>query len=206
MDLQKRFYELLETWVNNKAQIKLQWTELISKYNSRERHYHNMSHLTELFQYFDKYVGQLQYPNEVEYAIFYHDIIYNIWSKKNELNSAELAVDYLSAISLQGRISKKRVFDLIMVTQNHQPKDNPDEKWMIDFDLGVLGQSQTKYKIYTQQIREEYGSVPNFMYKRGRKKVLIHFLKKRRIYHTEPFYQLLETQARNNIKEELKIL
>ena len=75
---------------------------------------------------------------------------------------------------------------------------NNDEKWMIDFDLGILGQPWNRYFEYTKQIREEYKSVPNFMYKRGRRKVLQHFLNKSNIYATDSFYEQYERQAREN--------
>ncbi len=205
MNLQERFYEVLANWNEDRSQGESQWNELRNKYCDSSRHYHDLNHLRELFKYFDRYKENLNHPEEVAYAIFYHDIIYNIWSKNNELNSGELAMDYLLITYAQDR-AIERVFNLIMGTKDHSPKMNTDEKWMVDFDLGILGQSWDKYHSYTKQIREEYGSVPNFMYKRGRKKVLRQFLNKNRIYKTDAFYQLFENNARNNIKRELEIL
>lgn len=77
---------------------------------------------------------------------------------------------------------------------------------MVDFDLGILGQSWERYYVYTQQIRKEYSSVPNFMYKRRRSKVLKHFLDKNKIYSTAIFYQLFEAKARENLNKELETL
>ena len=92
-----------------------------------------------------------------------------------------------------------------MATKDHSPRNN-DEKWMIDFDLAILGQTWDVYATYTKQIKEEYKAVPNFMYRRGRKKVLKHFLNKNRIFSTDIFYTQYELQARENLKKELTLL
>ena len=95
MDLKQRFYSTLKNWIENEDEIWNRWKALLEEYTNPERKYHNLNHLRELLRYFDCYKNELENPLEVEYAIFYHDIIYNIWSKKNELNSAELAIDLL---------------------------------------------------------------------------------------------------------------
>lgn len=205
MNLEERFYNVMNHWIKDDIQIDSYWKELTTKYTEPFRKYHNLNHLLELFKYFDTYKQELERPNEVAYAIFYHDIIYNIWSKKNELNSAELAVKYLSNVELGGE-SVERIFNLIVVTKDHTPNKNQDEKWMIDFDIAVLGQHWDIYYKYTQHIREEYASVPNFMYKKGRRKVLRRFLNKNRLYKTNIFYQLYEDNAKYNIKKELESL
>jgi predicted metal-dependent HD superfamily phosphohydrolase len=205
MSLKEKFYKVIGHYTSNSSEITERWNELTEKYTEPFRKYHNFNHLWELFRYFDTYENELEFPNEVAYAIFYHDIIYSIWSKKNELNSAELATEYLLYTDLGDRVIT-RVFNLIMVTKDHSPTKNRDDKWMIDFDLAILGQPWDVYYKYTQQIREEYASIPDFIYRRGRKKVLNHFLNKNKIYHTDTFYNLFELDARQNLKKELKLL
>ena len=205
MSLEERFYKIASHWFKDQAQQKKYWSELSKKYNESFRKYHNFNHLEELFKYFDAYQQKLKYPNEVAYAIFYHDIIYNIWSKKNELNSAELAKAYLSNLQ-SNHVHIERIFNLIMVTKDHSPNENDDEKWMVDFDIAILGQPWEIYFQYTKDIREEYASVPTFIYKKGRRKVLNHFLNKNRLYQTAIFYELYEEAARSNIKKELDTL
>lgn len=204
MDLKQRFYSTLKNWIENEDEIWNRWKALLEEYTNPERKYHNLNHLRELLRYFDCYKNELENPLEVEYAIFYHDIIYNIWSKKNELNSAELAIDFLIYVEKNDKCLE-RIHHLIMATKDHSPRNN-DEKWMIDFDLAILGQTWDVYATYTKQIKEEYKAVPNFMYRRGRKKVLKHFLNKNRIFSTDIFYTQYELQARENLKKELTLL
>jgi predicted metal-dependent HD superfamily phosphohydrolase len=52
-------------------------------------------------------------------------------------------------------------------------------------------------------VRSEYRHVPSYVYARGRKAVLMMFLQRDRIYSSEPFYDALERQARNNLQSEL---
>ena len=202
MTLKDRFYELLGNWTIDMDQISAQWQQLYKEYGATSRPYHNLGHLEEMFRYFDSYKEELLDANEVACAIFYHDIIYNIWSKNNELNSAELAKKFLLSIGLEPK-KTDRIFGLIMATKNHVVEGNKDQSWMVDFDLGILGQSNESYKNYTQQIRKEYATVPNIMYKKGRKKVLQHFLDKESIYKTKAFQSKYESQARINLSNEL---
>lgn len=78
-----------------------------------------------------------------------------------------------------------------------------DLQFLLDFDLAVLGANEKTYLNYTQQIRREYKLYPDFLYKKGRIKMLEHFLNKKRIFQSEPLFQLYENQARFNIEEEL---
>ena len=205
MSLKEKFLKLLEDLGMERSLIANQWEEVRESYSEPFRMYHNQNHLKELFKYFDIYYEELEHPDEVAYAIFYHDIIYKVWSKNNELKSAELATKYLLLIKWSDT-KIRRVFDLIMSTKDHVPGKNKDAKWMIDFDLVVLGQSWDTYYGYTQKIRKEYKTVPSFIYRKGRRKVLNHFLNKKRIYMTDTFYNLYEIKARENMKKELEIL
>lgn len=205
MDLKQRFFEVLGNWFKDDVKIESYWNELNINYKQKFRHYHNMNHLSEMFGYYDRYEHHLNNPKLVAFAIFYHDIVYSIWSKNNELDSARLAKHHLKESSLDDSYIAQ-IFDLILVTKDHQPKTNTDENWMIDFDLAILGQPWESYILYSQQIRKEYGIVPTVLYKNGRKKVLRHFLKKNNIYNTSVFLELYELQARTNLETELKTL
>ena len=123
MSLKERFYNVLNYWFDDETFIGQQWQQLTKNYTQSFRKYHNFNHLRALFNYFDAYKSQLEHANEVAYAIFYHDVIYNIWSKKNELNSAELAKENLLNTALGDR-PIARIFNLIMVTKDHTPSKN----------------------------------------------------------------------------------
>lgn len=152
---------------------------------------------------FDTYNSKLQHPNEVLFAIFYHDYIYNSSKKDNELKSTEYAVKILKN---NPNLNEKRIFDLILATKDHRNTNSDDEKWLIDFDLKILAKDWEDYKTYFQQIRKEYSIYPDFLYNPGRKKALEHFLENEFIFQTETFRTLYETKARENIKREIDSL
>ena len=203
MNLQQIFEELLVKNNFPKENISARWAELQKAYSHKSRYYHNLTHLEEMIFWFEKYKDEIQFPDEVLYAIFYHDYVYNSTRKDNELKSADYAVKILQQ---ETTLNKERIHQLIMVTKNHQPTENEDEKWMIDFDLKILSKDWNEYVTYYKQIRKEYSIYPDFLYNPGRKKALEHFLEHEHIYQTEVFQNIYEQQARANIKKEIDLL
>lgn len=203
MEIQQLFTELLTKIGFTTDAVLMRWNELKKAYSHKSRQYHNLKHLEEMIASFEAYKNELQFPDEVLYAIFYHDYIYNSTRKDNELRSAEFAVKILPNAAT---VNKDVVFDLIMATKNHQSKNTEDEKWLIDFDLKILSKDWEDYSIYFQQIRKEYSIYPDFLYNPGRKKALQHFLEHDYIYQTETFRNLYERQAKRNIQKEIDLL
>ncbi|WP_136666522.1 hypothetical protein [Flavobacterium sp. H122] len=203
MELQQLFNRLLENIGFSNNEIFSRWNELQKAYSHKSRHYHNLNHLKEMIACFEKYRDELQFPDEVLYAIFYHDYIYKSSRKDNEQKSAEFAIQILPENTA---LNKDRIYQLIMATKNHQPSQNEDEKWLIDFDLKILAKEWDDYTAYFKQIRKEYKIYPDFLYNPGRKKALLHFLENEFIYQTKVFRDLYEQQARQNIKQEIELL
>lgn len=203
MELQQRFYNLLFHYTKNENIIASLWKEVHENYSEKHRAYHNLNHLKELFIQFDAYKTELNKPNIVAFSIFYHDIIYKIWNKDNEEKSADFAMTKLSGII--NALDIKEIHQQIIATKTHSTT-NEDTKWLMDFDLAILGQSEKTYKEYTQLIRKEYKAIPKIIYKSGRKKVLQHFLNKSFIFATKEYRKLHEDKAKENLHFELKSL
>ena len=203
MTLQDKYTELLLNIGFAENGIQHHWLNLEKAYSRKLRHYHNLNHLSEMMDYYDLYRSHLENPNEVLFAIFYHDIIYKVTRKDNELKSAQYAVTLLPDDS---KLDKELVYNMICATQHHQHNENEDINWLIDFDLKVLSKDWSAYKIYFEQIRKEYKIYPNFLYNPGRKKALEHFLKNEFIFQTAEFRNKYETQARENILSEISLI
>jgi predicted metal-dependent HD superfamily phosphohydrolase len=203
MHLQDKYTKLLLIIGFEENTILKLWKDLEKAYSSKSRHYHNLYHLNEMIVCYDLYESNLKCPNEVLYAIFYHDIIYKVTRKDNELKSAEYALEILPTDT---KLNKELVFDMICATQLHQHNDNGDTNWLIDFDLKILAKDWDDYKIYFEQIRKEYKVYPNFLYKPGRKKALEHFLENEFIFQTSEFRNKYEWNARENVKHEIELL
>ncbi|MDM8556712.1 hypothetical protein QUF75_18455 [Desulfococcaceae bacterium HSG7] len=100
----------------------------------------------------------------------------------------------------------RKIEHLINLTKHPSNPENSDEKYLIDIDLLILGTDSESYDKYRSDIRKEYSFVPDFLFKKGRKKLLKSFLTSWRIYHTDYFFSEFENQARSNIKRELSEL
>ncbi|BCY29361.1 HD domain-containing protein [Flavobacterium okayamense] len=203
MNLENIFTALLLKIGFESNEIGVLWKGLEKAYSAKSRYYHNLTHLQEMIAAYDEYHSHLQHPDEVLFAIFYHDIIYKTTRKDNELKSAEFAV---SLIQPQHELDKELVFEMILATQHHQFNIIEDINWLIDFDLKILSKSWEEYQVYCNQIRKEYKIYPDVLYKPGRKKALEHFLEHEFIYQTETFRNLYEKQARENIQREINLL
>lgn len=203
MNLQERYLGLLTKIGFNPNEIKALWLDLEKAYSGKSRYYHNLNHLEEMIELFDKYENELKNPDEILFSIFYHDYIYKATKKDNELKSAEYA---LKVLSNSGALDKSLVFNAICATQQHQHNKIEDINWLIDFDLKILSRDWNDYKIYFEQIRKEYRIYPDFLYKPGRAKALKHFLENEFIFQTAEFRNLYEEKARENIEKEILLL
>lgn len=203
MNLKEKYTELLLNIGFETNEIQKNWLNLEKAYSNKSRHYHNLSHIKDMIDCYETYLEKLLFPNEILYAIFYHDYIYNSRKKDNELKSAEYA---LSILPENISLDRQLVFDAICATQQHQHNAIEDINWLIDFDLKILARDWEDYQVYFEQIRKEYRIYPDLLYKPGRAKALKHFLENESIFQTDEFRNLYEEKARMNIQKEIKLL
>lgn len=206
-ELKNRWNGLLETYTKDPGFIEQTWKELVDHYQARGRYYHNFKHLKDLFDQYENMKSKLHDPDVACLAIWYHDIIYKVAASNNEKQSAQFMVNRMQQTQLPSEWIKDCQL-IIEATKTHRyTGDAPqDIGYVLDFDLAILGREWTDYQAYTQAIRKEYGIYPAFIYKPGRKKVLLEFLKRPRIYHTDYYFEQYENRARQNIEQEISTL
>lgn len=196
-DLKQRWLELARA--NDQPNPDQTWETLQKHYNEPHRHYHNLAHIEACLRWLDQVSGHAVDPVAMEFAIWFHDVIYDTHASDNEEQSAVLA-----GSSLTPPANVESIRDLILATR-HQVNTEGDEALLCDMDLATLGAEPDDYLAYQGQIREEYGWVPNSDYRVGRIKVLRHFLSRPAIYVTEVFRHL-EVPARRNLEAEIQHL
>ena len=202
-DLRSIWNELLSRYTQDADLIANGWAELETAYGQRGRHYHDLAHLQFMFELAEPV--QFTDPDMVHFAIFYHDVVYNVKRKDNEERSAALAQERLSTLS----VAPERIAHcvrMIEATKSHLVSDDADTTLLLDIDMAILGTAPARYLEYTKQVRAEYAIYPGFLYKRGRKEVLRCFLAEDPIFKTPAFKKRFEAQARTNIMAELLVL
>ncbi|MEM6321138.1 MAG: hypothetical protein AAF960_25980 [Bacteroidota bacterium] len=183
------------------------WREIVNAYSNSDRYYHNLHHITNLLSQADKFSPYIRDFDTLELSIWYHDVIYNCLRKDNEEKSAIFAKYRLEAIKYP-REKLVKCYEQINATKTHELPETADSDtaWLLDFDLAILSADWSTYQEYTRQIRKEYNIFPNFLYHRGRQKVLKQLLAKDQIYHTNYYHQHFEEAARENMQKELTLL
>ena len=178
---------------------------IFKRYTQNTRSYHNLNHIYNFLHLSQSFLKDIKNPVAFNWGIWFHDLIYNPIRKDNEKRSADLGVRLLSPY-LESDILNN-IHQLIISTANHQPTDQSFESALfLDIDLAVLASPEKSYRKYSNKVRQEFWMIPLFMYRRGRAKVLQHFLDKNHIFHTDLFRTKFEHIARKNLLEELESL
>lgn len=191
--------------MNGKLEIEIGPFELVdieSRYSEPHRFYHTIAHIMKCMIYFKMIEDELDFPKEVQTALWYHDAIYNPERVDNEEQSARLASVHLNGAGFDLDLIMK----LILTTKHPSRPQTNDEKYMVDIDLAILGAPQEGYLKYSKDIRKEYSHISDKQYRHGRKKAIKEFLRLPFIYHTEHFRKSLEDKARLNIESEISNL
>ncbi|WP_396596433.1 hypothetical protein [Dokdonia sp. R86516] len=201
--LKEKFLNLIEKFSDNNNYNLECWNEIEKCYSSKSRHYHNLEHLENMISDLEHVESQVNNINALLFSIYYHDIVYKANQSDNEHKSALVFKERISATSFN-HIEECVV--QIEATKEHQLSSDNDINILLDLDLSILGKSENEYSKYSQNIRKEYKIYPDFMYRKGRKKVLNHMLELDSIFKTSFFKDKYEIQAISNLRSELDIL
>ena len=180
---------------------------LQAAYAGPHRRYHTLEHVEDCLRLLAGVQGLSAEERRVlEYAIWWHDAIYDPRRSDNEDRSAELAERDLADRGEPPEL-RAEVARLIRLTRGHAvgPGDRLGAL-MVSIDLSILGREPQAYDRYAAQVREEYGFVPDDAWRAGRAAVLRGFLDADHIYPDEAFRARFEAQARANIERELAAL
>jgi len=174
-------------------------------YSKDIRHYHNLGHIQQCLSVYDSFTEYYAKSVYIEYAIWFHDIVYDPKSDINEENSAFI----WSLLAVGDRLSLEeivKVSDLILITKHDTEPKESDEKLIVDIDLSILGSPKEIFSEYGENIRKEYQHVNDEDYRIGRTKVLESFLNRGSIYYTDFFKKNYEKKARLNLTEAIEKL
>lgn len=202
--LKLMFNRLMEEHSVSPEKSRELWAEIEERYSEPHRTYHTLKHLEYFLELISEFKTEISAWDNVLFALYYHDIIYDPAKQNNEEESAVVAEKRLREIGAEDEVIKN-VVNLIIATKTHDPFDS-DSRLFLDADLSILGENEDYYKLYADLIRQEYKIYPDEIYIPGRIGVLEHFINKETIFHSRAFHARFEKTARENLANECSTL
>lgn len=181
------------------------FNSLEKSYSEKHRAYHTCSHIEACLDTLDSNRTLLNYPDSVEIAIWFHDAIYRPYSSENEEDSAKWAVEFMEERGASEELITE-VSSLIIATKHNVAIHSNDQSVLVDIDLAILGAEPNVYARFEVDIRTEYKTVPKFIFKKKRAKLLRSFLDREYIFRCKPFRTLYESRARSNLEDAIQTL
>jgi predicted metal-dependent HD superfamily phosphohydrolase len=204
--LHAQWVSLASRYASAPSVIESLFNSIVEHYSEKNRAYHNLSHIQSLLSLSEALSDKIQNQDALYFAIWFHDVIYDTKRSDNEEKSAEFAVEALASLGIPEQTTAL-AREMILATKHHRADDlSWDIKAFLDLDTSILGAPEEIYNEYSSAIRREYSWVPDFLYRKGRVKILNDFLGRGRIYYTEEIGTRYELQARRNIAEEIRTL
>ncbi len=198
-ELKKRFSALWNRCASDEMDSSPEdaWQELVRHYTESHRYYHVLAHLAYCMKWHEHSAAGMKEPDAVEMALWYHDIIYETRHKDNEQRSAQLF--RLQAADCFPQAFIDRVCGYIINTDHGACPADQDAAYVQDIDLSSLGLPWAEFLRDSNNIRQEFSSLPDIDYYTANHGFLASLLRRERIYFTDFFHRLLEQAARANI-------
>jgi len=147
------------------------YNRLAARYGEPHRAYHTFSHVEHCLKEFDAAKELTEHPLEVEFAIWFHDAVYDPRANDNEEKSAKLAQESAREMGLPDLFGA-RVADLVLISKHTALPQGIDAQIFIDIDLAIFGASKSLFDAYEQGVRKEYHFVPEAIFRARRAEIL----------------------------------
>ena len=178
---------------------------LLAHWAQAHRRYHTLQHLRECLALFDAHRALARHPGEVALAVWFHDAVYDTSRHDNEVASADWAARVLAQAGAATEVVQ-RVHAMIMATRHSQAPATPDERLLVDIDLAILGAAPARFDEYERQIRDEYGFVPEALFREKRGEILRGFLERPALFATPALSDRFEAAAGANLARAIAAL
>lgn len=220
-------YPLLDRWLElckcigakgNIEHHKELYHRLVYYYNQPGRYYHALDHIHFCLIKFDEVKHLLSESVVVELAIWFHDAIYEFWTKPNENEefSASLAVFFVHHLMGLPHKWGRRVAYLIENTRYFRNDDfrkdarlemTHDGKYLVDIDLSSgLGGSESDFRKNGELVAKEFAWVEPGVFIKERLKILQMFHSLSPFYLTDYFRGRYEERTKANLKQGIREL
>ncbi len=177
--------------------------ELVRRYGSVSRSYHDARHLLEVLDAVDAMTEEAEDVEAVRLAAWFHDAVYDVRAPDNEERSARLAETVLPAYDIDDA-TVAEVARLVRLTETHDPHaGDRNGEVLCDADLAILASDKSRYTTYVDGVRAEYRHVDDRTFAIGRAAVLRQLLGLAGLFRTKHGQATWEDRARANVTREL---
>lgn len=171
------------------------YARLAAELGAAGRHYHNLGHIEDCVQRFDKVAHLLADPDAVELGLWFHDAILDFGASDNERRSAALFMELATGSSPSFR---RRVARLVLATR-HDREEHDDRAFIVDIDLAGLGAPWDEFMAKGELLRREFATVGDEPYYRAQVGFLQRLLARPAIFASAHFRASCEERARANL-------
>ncbi|MGX6568083.1 HD domain-containing protein [Cupriavidus necator] len=171
------------------------YADLARCYGEPTRHYHTLDHVRRCLQDLDWARSAIPDTDEVELALWCHDVIYVPGATDNEQRSAA----WLRHWSGGSIAAAARVAALILETTHAEVPASLAGRFTADIDLAALGCSRARFQENGANLRAERTDLDDAAYDAAERAFLSALLASPRIYTTDLFQARYEAQARANL-------
>ncbi len=175
---------------------------LVAAWSEPHRRYHTLRHLVDCVAVLEPQLSLAEYPAEVEMALWFHDAVFDLRARANELRSAAWAMRALGDAGV-GAGACARVHALVMATRHAVLPEGIDQRLLVDVDLAILGASPERFDEYEAEVRQEHAWVPRSLFRSRRREILAGLLARAAIYATPALHAEREAAARDNLRRSL---
>jgi predicted metal-dependent HD superfamily phosphohydrolase len=181
------------------------WRRIVAAYGSPAnplcgdpRAYHNLGHIADCLREAETQILEPKSQAILSLALIYHDLVYNVNRKDNELASAKIAVEALAQLSIP-ESETSQIHAAIVATDHKSLVSDPLSQLVCDIDLSTLAVPEADFRANSEAIRIEYRAIPDELFYPGRKRIMEKFLERETIYHTQFYQEHCEAKAQQNI-------
>jgi len=174
------------------------YARLSELYGEPHRHYHTLDHIRHCLREFDRAASEMEEPDAVELALWFHDAIYQPGAVDNERRSADLFEQWSAGRAVPA--FRRRVWDLILITTHRESPRHPDERFIVDIDLSGFGLPWDECARDGRRIRAECADLADEDYYPGQLRFLRSLRDRPTFFFTEFFRRRYERVASDNVR------
>ncbi len=144
-------------------------------------------------------------PAEAALALWLHGAVYVPCATDNDKRSADWATSELEGAGAASAVIAYVRMLVLAIHYAAQPSE-PDGQLLVDIDLAVLGSPRARFEIYERDVREEHALLSDAEYRECRLEALQGLTQRPSVYCTDVARQMLEEQARANLRHAIERL